>query len=662
MVRSPIGAGILADGTAVSAEILAERLGYLAQMVKRQARSRIFEVWAAGGVSAISDSAKSHAYVAMEEIYGSILWPPSDLHASDRVRRMAEELAGRTLRSAARQIGLLEAVLPVVLPSATWQALTDAQRSSLPSLPWPAGTAPTEKRDMLWAIRRTEEELGRIPSDPYEVINCPDFAEGFFLCPLDAADGQQVKLAGVELALLLPVCAYPGKSDWSWHTLTLKVPDFAQQRYAKGVICRPSLRVTPDKSYFLTPLDIPVPALSSSLKVFSLDWGARRLLTGVVVSIDPSDPYRHALTTGRPYFCNSRQWRAKLARLKDDAHILDTKIKQQGKLLAGLRKHHRTDPSLLARKELLEHQRSSLWRRIGEAQEQLAYAAAKWVIEQSLAEGCGVIGLEDLRTLQSRERGVFQNERTNSTVRGILVQKIIDLAQLAGLRVIFVNPRGTSSLCSRCGRPSVFWHAPDHQGGDPNWLVCACVRSSDRDQAGAESVGALALEVLFPTPSSPVSSSTPAPPTTSPAGRRTKPVAGLASRRRVRARRDKHRAAQETPYTYQSHMFDANADNQPPKPQRRPSKPKISGAKWTATGNYGHLPLRSGACRQTTPRRVSRGSVVAQSLGQAERSSLDGNLHRESRAANPALVLDGVSRGYWHAVKFSRPRVLARPA
>ena len=647
MVRSPIPEGVLADDTKVSSEIVTERLGYLAQIVKAQARARLFEAWTAKAVAEILGSSKSHAYVAMEDIYGSISWPPANLHASDRVRRMAEELAGRSLRSATRQISLLEAVLPVILPQKTWQALTEAQRSSLPALPWPAGTTPTERRDLLRAIRRAEAE--RIPRDPYEVINCPDFKDGYFVCPLDAADRQQVKLAGVELSLLLPVCALPGKADWLWHTLTLKVPDFARQRYTQGVICRPSLRVTPTKSYFLVPLDVPVPELRLNCKIFALDWGVRRLLTGSVIAPDPNDLTNRALTTGRPYFFNSSQWQTKLARLKDEAHILEAKIKQHKKLLAGLNKGGRQDPDLLARKETLTRQRTFLWARVSEAQKQQAYAAAKWVIEQTLAEGCGVIALEDLGSLQSRERGQIQNERTNSQVRGLLQQKIIDLAQLNGLKVIFVNPRGTSSLCSRCGRPSVFWHAPDRKSGDANWLVCACGRSSDRDHAGAESVGALALEVLL----------SPAPKFSS-KGRKAKPLAGTTSRRKVRVQRDKRRVAQQVTYPYQAQMFDTNVDNNPPQPPRRPSKPKLSRAKWSASGQLGHLPLRSGASRQTTPRRVSRGSVVVQhAAGQAERSSLTNQDSPDQVRIKQPRLLDGLSAGYWQAVKFSRPRALA---
>jgi hypothetical protein len=103
--------------------MVAERLAWLAKLVGAAAETRIAEAWEGQTVSTISDQ-RGHAYVAMERAYGKPAWPPGGLHASDRVRRMAEELAGLTLRSSARQIGILEAVLPALLPIEAWNKLS----------------------------------------------------------------------------------------------------------------------------------------------------------------------------------------------------------------------------------------------------------------------------------------------------------------------------------------------------------------------------------------------------------------------------------------------------------------------------------------------------------------------------------------------------------
>lgn len=628
MLRSQISGLVLVGKEVIPLEVVSERLLWLAQIVRSEARHRVVEVWMAQGVNEINESKASHAWVAFDEVYGRDSWPPEGIHASDRVRRIANEVAGRALRSAYRQISLIEAVLPTILPQAVFETLDSSLRTPLP---WPSDTTGTERRDVIRMIRRFERENGCLPESANQVVSCPSFGD-YFLCPLDAADNQQVKLDGLELGLLLPTREKPRKQDWAWHKLTLTLPKFGQERYGPGKIHRPSLRITPTKNYFLVPIEAAVPALIKSDKIFAVDWGCRRLSTGAIISLDPQNPTGRAISTGRPYFFNSRQLQSKLNRQRAQTEILGVKITQQDKLLAGL-----YNQELFERRTTLATEKRCVETSSNNAREQLAYAHAQWAVNIALAEGAGTIAEEDLADLQSTDRGHLQNGKINIQPRGLTQEKLNDLAKLNGLRLIKGNPRGTSSFCSRCGRPSVFWHAPDRKSGDSNWLVCLCGRSDDRDYAGAESIGAVALD----------------PPQANPKrSRKHNPTPGPASRRQIRVQRDKHRIAQATPYSYHTHMFDTNTDNNPPKPQRRTNK-------HTKTQ---HLPLRSGVYRQTTPRRVGRGSVVAQKVEQAERLSLDPTAHREARVVNPTLALDGLSSGYWHAVKFSRPRVLALTA
>lgn len=322
MVRSPVSDAVLADGQIIKAAVVSERLAWLTQIVRTEARERIAEVWAAQAVTTVGESEVSHAWVAIDEVYGRRPWPPDGIHASDRVRRMANEVAGRALRSAARQLGLVEAVLPAMLPQAVFTALDPKLRTPLP---WPADVSGTERRDSIRAIRRFEREHGALPESAYQVIGGPDFGEESFLCPLEAADDQQVRLAGPKLELLLPTAELPGKGGWAWHALTLSLPAFAQARYAEGEICRPSLRVTPDKAYFLVPLDMPAPETVDSDCWFAEDWGRRRLSTGTIVKPDSRDLTR-AITTGRPYFFNARQIQGKWDRGRAQAEILERKI------------------------------------------------------------------------------------------------------------------------------------------------------------------------------------------------------------------------------------------------------------------------------------------------------------------------------------------------
>jgi len=162
-----VPAGVLAaSDEIVPADVLATRLGWLAAIVQRVAEQRIASVWEARRVTEINEARPGHAYVAMENTYGKGDWPPADLHASDRVRRMVDEMAGRTLRSAARQMTLLTAILPVFLPEGAFAALTskeqEAQTARLASVPTPHATTGVQMCSA--ASPRTRAEMSRTMS------------------------------------------------------------------------------------------------------------------------------------------------------------------------------------------------------------------------------------------------------------------------------------------------------------------------------------------------------------------------------------------------------------------------------------------------------------------------------------------------------------------
>jgi transposase len=78
---------------------------------------------------------------------------------------------------------------------------------------------------------------------------------------------------------------------------------------------------------------------------------------------------------------------------------------------------------------------------------------------------------------QQHARGKLVNSGTSQSVRGMVADRIDEKAEVAGVRLVLVPAGGTSANCSRCGRKSVFRHAPDRKSGDDNWLVCACGRA-----------------------------------------------------------------------------------------------------------------------------------------------------------------------------------------
>ena len=617
MVRSRVSAGTLADGTKVGSDIISARLRWLAEMVKTQAQQRIFEVWTA---QAVLDLPKSpgHAYVAMLETFDPLIWPPPNQHASQRVLRLAEELAGRSLRSVGRSLSILEALVNFE--------------------PLPANTTEVEQRNLWRSVQNYRNGHSFEPQSIYDLISCPDFSAGFYTCPLDAADDQQVRLAGDQLSVLLPVCEFPAKQDWAWHTLTLRLPAYARERYPQGVICKPSLRVTPEDLYFLVPLDLEVPELlvdqigpsenedeseseDEDSKNLGLDWGKRRLLTAAVVARDAQD---QVSTSGRPFYFDAGALQDKQDRRRAEGYHLKDEIArlEQDQQAAG-----KICVARAAKIELLQREKDRLWRRVSQCDRQLEHGSAKWVIETARAEGAKTISREDLDSLEARGLGKKTNAGVSNQVRGGLQQRLCEKAELAGLEVVSVAARGTSSLCSRCHKPSVFWQAPDrklgrispktgNQAAHQNWLVCQGCRSSDRDHAAGESIGARGFDA-----------------SRSKRNSRRKPVAGPASRRTIKLKPEKAQAIT---------------------PQARA---RIS-AQAIPFPVYQQAQQAPRSCRAVSSRRVDRGSAIPGSVQLPERRTLTS---LEPTETSPSRVLDGLANGYWRRIQFSRPRAMVQP-
>ena len=537
-----------------------------------------------------------------------------------------------------------------MLPAATWKTLSLDDRARL-HLPWPADPGSssvdyTERRNILCAIRNAEQSLGHLPDDPYDVISCPTISSDHFVCPLDASDDQGVRLDGDLLSIQLPLCENPEKKDWVWHSLRLRLPDFAKERHAAGVPCRPVIRVEGDKVYLLVPLDVPTPERRVTGRTFAVDWGVRKLATGSVVYMVDGEVF----TTGRPYHFIGAGFQHRQHDRKDQAQILGDEIRRDEALLRGKKgkgPDSDTRARLTARIAFLRQERDLVWRAFHHANDQYARAAARWIVTCALSEDCDTIAFEELASLQTRDHGRFQNSRDNLQVRGKLLKYTMELAQMVGLNVVTVEPRGTSSRCSRCGRPSKFRHAPDRLGGHANWIACACGRSSDRDHAGSEAIGARSFGA-------------------SPAkrGRKRKPTPGPASHRPIRVRRESRRACQRTPFPAYAHTgvvvaaisASSSTMSAPPSSSSMVPTPQTIAAITSHLSLGPHPPRPRGGA---APSRVDRGPGVARQPGRPDDLR---PRYPTSRTGPPrALALDGLCAGFWHRVRMSRPRAYAAP-
>jgi IS605 OrfB family transposase len=154
-----------------------------------------------------------------------------------------------------------------------------------------------------------------------------------------------------------------------------------------------------------------------------------------------------------------------------------------------------TEPREVRSKNPLAKKRAAVWqervrtsKKYHHLLEEFAHLASRWAIEQTLAAHCDTITLEDLKSLEP-QIGKRNNPRLILALRGQIAKYIDEKAQAEGLRVITVNPRGTSSCCSRCGQTTKHYTCADPTTRKSGyvWAICpACQTSLDRDQAGAE--------------------------------------------------------------------------------------------------------------------------------------------------------------------------------
>ncbi|MEU8265194.1 zinc ribbon domain-containing protein, partial [Micromonospora sp. NPDC048999] len=127
----------------------------------------------------------------------------------------------------------------------------------------------------------------------------------------------------------------------------------------------------------------------------------------------------------------------------------------------------------------------------------LAWAAARWTVDQAIAAGASVIYLEDLRSMEARGMGRTMNTRLSQQVRGKIADRIRHLAAEAGVAVVTVPARNTSKHCPQCLTPLRHRKAPDKPTvAGWKWAVCphpSCGWQGDRDHGAWRRIAARGL-------------------------------------------------------------------------------------------------------------------------------------------------------------------------
>jgi IS605 OrfB family transposase len=483
-------------GEALTTAALAERAGWCAALVQGMAARLAAGHWNPAGLEALAsgrDTAgeplPAMAWMALRRL-GWDTAPLDGVTVNDRIIRMAQEQAGRALRSACWRDGLTRAV------TGTWPADPskrtgeewDNVRAAIPGgehLPSSVIRARTRQ------VARHLREHGQLPVGVTE-LEAPPQVPGMLV--LAACDRQQATLDRHEadprralLRLQLPVRPDPrGYSDWSWVAVPLALPPTVP---ASAVLHLPTLRVQGSRvlADVAFTMGVPQAKRTGHTVALGLDWGLNTLLSAGACRLNP-DGTITALGAGAQYRANGVL--ATASRLRRHGEQLHAKLDHCQRLAAGRDGH----PDV-AKTEVLQAEASRVADRRSHLNDALAWSAARWAADQAIAAGATVVYVEDLRSLEARSMRRTLNTRLSQTIRGQIIDRLRHTAAEHGIAVVTVPPRGTSKNCPRCLSPLRHCKAPDRPTVPGwKWARCpSCGWQGDRDTGAWQRIAARGL-------------------------------------------------------------------------------------------------------------------------------------------------------------------------
>jgi hypothetical protein len=483
-------------GEALTAPVAAERVAWCAALVEGMAARPVTAHWDAGDIQVLTSGQDglgrplpAQAWMALRRLgWGAA--PPDGVTVNDRIIRMAQEQAGRILRSACWRAGLTRALI------ATWPADPgkrtaqewDAVRAAVPGgehLPSAVIRARTRQ------VARFAAAEGRLPASVFE-LETPPHVPGTLI--LAACDRQQAVIERHDtdprralLRLQLPVRPDPRSyRDWTWVAVPLALPPTVP---AGAALHLPTLRAAGGRGRADVAFTYPVLGArrDGHTVALGIDWGLNTLLSAGAACLHP-DGTVTALGAGAQYRANGVL--AKTHRLRRHGERLHAKLDQYQRLIAGDQPH-----PLAGKAAVLADEARLVSGRRSQLNDALAWSAARWAADQAIAAGATVIYLEDLRTLEARGMGRTMNTRLSQTVRGRIVHRIGHIAAEHGIAVVTIPARGTSRHCPRCLAVLLHCKAPDTPTAPGwKWARCpACGWQGDRDTGAWQRIAARGL-------------------------------------------------------------------------------------------------------------------------------------------------------------------------
>ncbi|MFE9206570.1 zinc ribbon domain-containing protein [Micromonospora sp. NPDC007230] len=485
-------------GGVLSEAVLAQRVGWCADLVAGMVSVFLAERWntadvqvLASGVDAGGRRLPSQAWMALRRLGWSVT-APEGVRVNDRIVRMVQEQAGRALRSAWWRAEVTAGVLaawpadPRKRTPQEWEQV----RASIPGgQQLPPSTIKSRTLQAVTFLRAN----GRLPVDVFELEGVPRVARMLLLA---ACDRQQATIERSDtdprkalLRLQLPTRPDPrAYADWTWVACPIILPPTVP---TGAVLHLPTLRVTGRQVRADMAYSHPVPKARRTGHTVALgvDWGLNILLSAGALRLH-ADGRITALGAGGQF--RAAGVLAKQHRLRRHSERLHAKAEHYQRLAGGDEQHQLAGKHAVLRDEIrrVSDRRTNL-------NNALAWAAARWAVDQAIAAGATVIYVEDLRSLEARGRGATLNTRLSQQVRGQIADRIRHLAAEAGIAVVTVPARNTSKHCPQCLTPLRHRKAPDQPTvAGWKWAICPnsrCGWQGDRDHGAWRRIAARGL-------------------------------------------------------------------------------------------------------------------------------------------------------------------------
>jgi hypothetical protein len=487
-------------GDPLHERLLAERVGFLAALTVDLATAVVDAHWSDAdlatlevGIGPDDRPLPAKGWMAMRRLGWRVV-VPEGVYVSDRVRRVSEEVAAQALRLAAHRRAVVRAIV------GTWPAdevrRTDAEWAALRER-LPRGVRTAEIRNRTRQIHAFKTNHNGVLPACFTELEAAPRTSGVVL--LAAADKQLVAIQrtvpdNAVLRVQLPLTARPAApTHWAWHAIQLGVPKHVP---ADARLCTPTLRVIGGPLRVDLPWRISAPSVPGSghTVALGLDWGVKTLLTGTIGKLADTPTGMRVVTDGRMLRFAAAGVSSKLHRLRRNRVQVAARRDHYARLLAGFPGDAPDRAALTAKHAVSEVEHQRICARIRRLNHALAWAAARWAVDQAQALGATVIYVEDLTTLQARGRRKG-NARLSGQIRGTVFQAVRHLAVKSGIATVTVPARGTSKYCPRCGKPLHHAPAPDRTKEHGwRWAVCSrCGLSGNRDHAAAERIVARGL-------------------------------------------------------------------------------------------------------------------------------------------------------------------------